>query len=132
MERLTKRDFVFDSHYVASHLQHWSIAQCLKKLQEYENAEEDGLLLVLPCKIGSIVYVTEDMGDWQDVPCGHEKECEICDTDCRLYAQKYVIKPVITEKIVMSYLDTQLVKRELGKTVFLTREEAEAALAERG
>lgn len=52
MKRLTKRDFIFDLNYVASNLQSWSIAECLKKLQEYENAEEDGKLLFLPCKVG--------------------------------------------------------------------------------
>ena len=45
MARLTERDFVFSSNYVASKLQSWSIAECLKKLQEYENAEEDGRLV---------------------------------------------------------------------------------------
>ncbi len=33
---------------MANKLQSWSIAECLKKLQEYENLEEDGRLVVLP------------------------------------------------------------------------------------
>lgn len=62
MGRLTKRDFIFDSHYVASHLQSWSIAECLKKLQEYENAEEDGKLLILPCKVGDTAWFVRKNG----------------------------------------------------------------------
>lgn len=41
MERLTKRNFNFTSNYVASHLQSWSIAQALSRLQEYEDKLED-------------------------------------------------------------------------------------------
>lgn len=48
MNRLTERDFDFDVDFVPSYLQSWPIAQALKKLQEYENAEESGALIVLP------------------------------------------------------------------------------------
>ncbi len=48
MDRLTQRGFDFDMNFVASHLQSWPIAQALKKLQKYEDAEEDGRLVVLP------------------------------------------------------------------------------------
>lgn len=56
MDRITKRNFNFDSNYVKSDLQAWSIAEALKRLQEYENKEEDGLLKILPCPIGTIVH----------------------------------------------------------------------------
>lgn len=29
---------------------------CIKKLSEYETAEDEGRLVILPCKIGTIVY----------------------------------------------------------------------------
>ncbi len=51
MNRLTKRDFDFTSDFVASRLQSWPIAEALKKLQQYENAEEDGRLIILPFKV---------------------------------------------------------------------------------
>jgi len=38
VSRLTKKGFQFDSSYVASHLQSWSIAECMKKLQAYEDS----------------------------------------------------------------------------------------------
>ena len=33
---------------------------CVEKLAEYENAEEDGFLLWLPCKIGELVYAIRE------------------------------------------------------------------------
>ena len=33
----------------------WS-NKCIEKLKEYETAEEEGRLVILPCKIGTIVY----------------------------------------------------------------------------
>lgn len=33
---------------------------CVEKLAEYENAEEDGVLLWLPCKIGDPVYAIRE------------------------------------------------------------------------
>lgn len=29
---------------------------CIEKLADYENAEEDGILVKLPCKVGDILY----------------------------------------------------------------------------
>lgn len=52
MERLTEKNFNFTSDFVKSNLQSWSIAQALKKLQEYEDLEEQGRLLKLPCTVG--------------------------------------------------------------------------------
>lgn len=34
-----------------------AIDDCLEKLTEYETAEEDGRLVVLPCNVGDPVYV---------------------------------------------------------------------------
>ena len=52
MERLTKKGFNFTTDFIKRDIDSWSIAQCLKKLQEYEDLEEKGLLLRLPCKVG--------------------------------------------------------------------------------
>lgn len=48
LDRLTESGFDFDMDFVASHLQSWPIAQALKKLQQYEDAEESGRLVMLP------------------------------------------------------------------------------------
>lgn len=36
--------------------------KCLRKLCEYEQAEADGLLVRLPCKIGDTVYIADGWG----------------------------------------------------------------------
>lgn len=56
MERLTKKGFNFTTDFIKRDIDSWIIAQCLKKLQEYEDLEEQGLLLRLPCGIGADVY----------------------------------------------------------------------------
>ena len=74
------------------------------RLIELLNADKDGRLVVLPCKVGDTVYRVFD-------PPGRE--------------------PVISAHTLMSvdYIVRWLDK--FGKTVFLTREEAERALQER-
>ena len=79
------------------------------KLAAYEDAEEDGRLLVLPCKEGTAVYClrhdtfTDENGEsWS-----------IC-SDKRRHIE------------TVPFFDGM--RQQVGKTVFLTREEAEAAL----
>ncbi len=73
----------------------------LRKLAEYEDLEEQGLLLRLPCKVGDTVY---------------------CIMTGLSYKNPYIFK--------MKF-DYELMKH-FGKRVFLTREEAEAALHMQG
>lgn len=73
----------------------------LRKLAEYEDLEEQGLLLKLPCKVGDTVY---------------------CIMTGLSYKNPYIFK--------MKF-DYELMKH-FGKRVFLTREEAEAALHMQG
>ena len=70
----------------------------IEKLAAYEDAEEQGLLLRLPCKVGDTVYLVKNDG-----------------------------------KIVARVADMMFIGvlwEEFGKTVFLTRTEAEAKLKE--
>lgn len=75
----------------------------LTKLADYEDAEEQGLILRLPCKVGDKVYRF-----WyvDDVPYS---------------IQEQTIK-TLTNVVAMMEDDA------FGKTVFLTKEEAEQAL----
>ena len=75
------------------------IKDMYNKLKEYEDLEEEGLLLKLPCKIGDAVYIV-----------GYK------------YRQGGYEKFINTGKFRYSDLD------KLKKTVFLTKEEAEKAL----
>lgn len=76
----------------------WAMAELREKLKRYEDYEEQGLLLRLPCKVGDTVYLVKNDG-----------------------------------KIVARVADMMFIGvlwEEFGKTVFLTRTEAEAKLAE--
>ena len=73
--------------------------EAIDKLSEYETAEEEGRLVVLPCKVGTRVYEI-----YQFCGCGAWE--------------------IEEHKIKLEDLD------KIGKTVFLTREEAEKALKE--
>ena len=80
-------------------------ADVVGKLADYEDAEEQGLLLRLPCKVGDKVWgiIRYFFRDKNQSP-------------YEIYECKFDLSML----------------REIGKTVFLKREEAEAALAEKG
>ena len=98
---------------------------CIKaiwKLAEYEDLDERGLLLRLPVAEGSIVYVVEYTFECKlDYKCplsfdAYKCEEEIhCEHECKVYH-------VRDAKFNHMMLD------RIGKTVFLTKEEAEQAL----
>lgn len=84
------------------------------KLKDYEDLEEQGRLVKLPCKKGDTVY---NITWWDDV---QEKV---------LVKGKSYYRTVHKHKVTkstFSYLDID----EFGKTVFLTKAEAEAKLKE--
>ena len=81
----------------------WAMADLRERLNEYEDLEEQGLLLRLPCKVGDIVYKIINQRDNYD------------DT---VYQ---IVSATIFE---LSMID------KIGKTVFLTQVEAEKKLKE--
>ena len=88
-----------------------------EKLREYENLEEQGLMLRLPCKVGDTVYVK--MASYCDI---QYAEAEVRDfthfTSCGFCV-------VVTSK----HFEKQNIPfSEFGKTVFLTQAEAEQKL----
>ena len=84
----------------------------VQKLGEYEDLEEQGLLLRLPCKVGTSVYMAaQDCGgDTLDCMRG---DCEGCP-----YLYSFV-----EENKFEAYMCN-----DIGKTVFLTQSEAEQKL----
>ena len=88
----------------------------LQKLADYEDLEEQGLLMRLPCKIGASVYmVAQDCG-------GDTLDCRRGDCEGCPYLYSFV-----EENSFDSYMCD-----DIGKTVFLTKEEAEEKLKESG
>ena len=97
-------------------------SECVKKLAEYETAEEEGLLKVLPCKVGDTLFVITP-----DSPIGIET------TKCiRLSIDKRGIKiqaPAIYDD--WGNAKWNFKPTDFGKKVFLDFEEAKKALRER-
>lgn len=101
----------------------------IDKLGEYEDLEEQGRLIKLPCKVGDIVY--------------HDNPYATIHTDIQPYKITNIMinqnkKGEWTKKYrAMLLIDGKTVDRQInfafndiGKTVFLTKEEAEKALEE--
>lgn len=73
------------------------------RLRELAEADKDGRVIILPCKLGTKVYrIRYEIADYPDEP-----DLEIADT---WFTPEY--------------------REDIGKTVFLTRAEAERALKE--
>lgn len=87
-----------------------TISDVIDKLADYEDLEEQGRLLKLPCKVGDTVYVIVgkniSVQKIQRVTIDSERKIEFC-----------------TKKRGFTLFD-------IGKTVFLTKSEAEAKLKE--
>lgn len=82
-------------------------------LIESEDAQDQGLLVRLPCKVGDTVW-SRDVEPWRVVS---------VEWFSKKVTQLHCKSPVTGRGMTFS-----VGKRSLGKTVFLTREEAEAAL----
>ena len=106
------------------------VNQAIKNLYEYETAEKDGRLVVLPCKIGSAVYLichryTEcsKYGEsFEEYSCSG---CEEWDCDSR---KEYYIH--INQSVSLEWIVRNMRMGNFGKTVFLTKKDAEKALKE--
>lgn len=96
------------------HKQH---AEWLEKLKEYEDLEEQGRLIKLPCKVGDVVYVpTRDFIS------------ELRIVHISIFENNTFLHWTLNTGIYPN-LDGFLVDK-IGKTVFLTEPEAEAKLKE--
>lgn len=101
---------------IKEYWEHRQVAEYLKKLKEYENLEEQNRLVKLPCKVGDVVY---NVTWWDDV----QEKVKV--------AGKIYYRTVHKHKVSKStfgYYDIE----NFGRTVFLTKAEAEAKLKELG
>lgn len=99
----------------------------LKKLKEYHDLEEQGKLLKLPCAVGDIIWDI-DFGR----PCGYEVTGfsfgSLNDDDWE--EEKVLDKVVVYCTNSNGSITGTFAVSEIGKSVFLTKEAAEAAVKE--
>lgn len=91
----------------------------ISRLVELAEADKDGRVVVLPCKVGQRVFVLMDMDK-------HISECEV-----KRIGMGNEIGFIGLEPIGARGREYGVALNGFGKTVFLTREEAEKALEER-
>lgn len=102
------------------------IIDALIRLAEYEDAEEQGLLVRLPCKLGDTVYrvIRGKKGRGHIAP-ATVSGLHLGDTTRnRRYQKEYEYLVLRVDGGFCAHVN----KKDIGKTVFLTREEAEKAL----
>lgn len=103
MQIIASRGTTYDDlHNIINHL--------AEKLCEYEDLEEQGRLPKLPCKVGDTVYYINPNEN----------------TINELVVYSFDIRPL--QHFACDYMGARLNFNQFGKTVFLTREEAEAAM----
>ena len=133
MERLTERERNVDGTGVAKEeitdgLLKPFADKILTKLADYEDLEEQGLLVRLPCKLKDKLYhfYGIDLEDnFVDV-ISDEIIMEVVATEFVIDSYEIAIKCITDWNSPYEYLPAA----EFGKTVFLTREEAEKKLEE--
>lgn len=103
-----------------------------EKIAAYEDSEEQGLLLRLPCKVGDTVYVvTSPFNVFDDIEYDENMKDEVYEayvSSVSFYesGEQFRIYAKVTNHFIGAYFR----ECDFGKTVFLTKSEAEAKLAE--
>lgn len=134
MERLTKISEAGNAYYPKCFEEPcYGMGECLddncslmidacKKLAEYEQLEEHGLLVRLPCKIGDTVYRVNAGAKQPIIPMTVSEIHFLC------YKNERAVRFDTIGKEDMGENCYRL--EDIGKIVFLTREEAEKKLEE--
>lgn len=164
MERLTKRDFsritynerrsIMCSSYCDNCSQGAgnckTVKNMIKKLATYEDLEEQGLLVRLPCNVGDVVYVDSAILPIEDMECYEDIDNKIPSyfqgrVVSFRFAKRNWAKIAVKAKWLREWIDDEtgpesdyieceknfsILLSAIGKTVFLTREEAAKKLEE--
>ena len=116
------------------------------RLEEIIEAETDGRLVILPCKVGESLYAIVNCADiikscdddyftgTGAISCSFEKDCpfEECDDGNRgvfeTACKGFWVDDEGRLNVFLDYINANIGPLDFGKTVFLTREAAENAL----
>lgn len=108
---------------------HEQLAVWLAELQRYKNLEEKGRLIELPCAVGDTVYLISS----QYSECSKYQErfndynCQGCENECDSHKEYFIH---VNENMSAEWIVRAMRLNRFGEDVFLTKEEAEAKLAE--
>lgn len=111
---------------------HEQLAEWLEKSKEYQQLEEQGRLIKLPCKMGDTVWVvTSPFNVFDDIEYDDDMKDEVYESyvsNVSFYecGEQYRIYAKATKHFIGAYFR----ECDFGKTVFLTKSEAEAKLKE--
>lgn len=128
----------------------WAMADLREKLKEYEDLEEQGRLIKLPCKVGDTVYVDSTILPIEDMECYEDIDNKIplyfpARVVSFRFAKRNWMKIAVKAKWLHEWIDDEtgpesdyieceknftILLSMIGKTVFLTKSEAEAKLKE--
>ena len=96
-----------------------------EKLGKYEDSEEQGRLIKLPCKVRDTVYYISE---------GFIEPCTVETIFISDYTDKYgncsYMAEIHFDREDCPYVSTEIYFTDIGKTIFLTKDEAEQKLKE--
>ena len=108
------------------------VAELLEELKSYKDAEEQGLLVRLPCKVGDTVWVvTSPINVFSYSEYDGDAEHEVYESflsSVSYYTSGEQFR--IYAKVTNSFIAAYFRECDFGKSIFLTREEAEKKLEE--
>lgn len=119
MERLTNSDKEIPT--LDDNAEYW--LKVYFKLKEYEDLEEQGRLVILPCKMRDIIYVVTP-------GCKTVEECKVISVNYSNTATNGNVFYIEALPATGSRALIGFYSNKIGKTVFLTKSEAEAKLKE--
>lgn len=128
----------------------WAMADLREKLKEYEDLEEQGRLIILPCKVGDTVYVDNTILPIEDMECYEDIDNKIplyfpARVVSFRFAKRNWMKIAVKAKWLHEWIDDEtgpesdyieceknfaILLSMIGKTVFLTQSAAEEKLKE--
>ena len=112
-------DVGIDYNYSWEYVKNWLLDARLRELAE---ADRNGRVVVLPCKVGDTLWVTRNPWTGKLL----KKPLDACVNGMKIYSHGLYVNLLFDTRKINGTRDYEI--NHIGKTVFLTREEAEAAL----
>lgn len=119
---MTERERLIELIADSKQLNAWSVEDKWGRIEDLADHLLANGVIVLPCKIGEKLY---DTGEFFLENCSCPEIYELKDDEMTIHKRQY------GEEYRFTYDSFYIGHDDFGKTVFLSREEAEKALAER-